>query len=80
MLGPGMKIIAVNGRAYNAEILRDAIRAAKGASGPIELIVQNGEYYRTVRLDYHDGLKYAHLERDPARPDLLSEILKPHAK
>jgi hypothetical protein len=28
-------------------------------------------------LDYHDGEKYPHLERDAAKPDLLTQILKP---
>jgi hypothetical protein len=28
-------------------------------------------------LDYRDGEKYARLERDTAKPDLLSEIIAP---
>jgi hypothetical protein len=37
-------------------------------------LVKNGDRYRTVRIDYHDGLRYPRLERDataPARLDLI---------
>jgi len=42
------------------------------------LIVENTEYYRTVKLDYHEGEKYPHLVRDESKPDVLSEIIKAH--
>ena len=75
-IGPGMKLIAVNGRQYSAEVLRDAIKAGKNTSGPLELLVENTEYYKTYKLDYHGGERYAHLVRDESKPDLLSEIYK----
>jgi predicted metalloprotease with PDZ domain len=75
-IGPGMKVIAVNGRKYSAEVLRDAIKAAKGSTSPIELLVENTDYYKTYKLDYHGGEMYPHLVRDASKPDLLSEILK----
>ena len=75
-LGPGMKIIAVNGRRYSLAGLREAIRSAKGGSQPIEALVENAEFFKTARLDYHGGEKYPHLERDASRPDLLAEIIK----
>ena len=75
-IGPGMKLIAVNGRQYSAEVLRNAIRAGKNTSGPLELLVENTEYYKTYKLDYHGGERYAHLVRDESKPDLLSEIYK----
>lgn len=78
-LAPGMKVVAVNGRQYSPEVLREAIRAAKGSSQPIELLAVNDGYYKSFRLDYHEGEKYPHLARDEARPDLLSDIIKPHA-
>jgi hypothetical protein len=28
-------------------------------------------------VDYHGGLRYAHLVRDESKPDYLSDILKP---
>jgi len=76
-LGPGMQIIAVNGRQYTGQLLSDAIRDAKGNSAPIQLIVANTGTFRVIGLDYHDGLRYPHLERVDGTPDYLDEILKP---
>jgi predicted metalloprotease with PDZ domain len=77
-LAPGMKIIAVNSRSYSADRLKEAItEAAQGSKPPVELLVNNADYFQTFKLDYHDGPRYPHLERDSSRPDLLSEILKP---
>jgi C-terminal processing protease CtpA/Prc len=75
-IGPGMRVIAVNGRRFSAEVLHDAIKAAKGATDPIELLVENTGYYKTFKLDYHEGEKYPRLVRDESKPDLMSDILK----
>ena len=75
-IGPGMKLIAVNGRKYSPEVLRDALKAGNGGSAPLELLVENTEYYRTYKLDYHGGERYPHLVRDESKPDLLTEIYK----
>jgi predicted metalloprotease with PDZ domain len=75
-IGPGMKIVAVNGRRFSAEVLHEAIKAAKGGTEPIELLVENADYYKTFKLDYHEGEKYPHLVRDESKPDLMSEIVK----
>jgi hypothetical protein len=71
-----MKLIAVNGRQYSPEGLRDALKAGKDSTVPLELLVENTEYYKTYKLDYHGGERYAHLVRDESKPDLLSEIYK----
>jgi predicted metalloprotease with PDZ domain len=75
-IGPGMKLIGVNGRRYSSEILRDAIKAGKKTSDPLELLVENTDYYKTYKVDYHEGERYPHLVRDEAKPDLLTEIYK----
>jgi predicted metalloprotease with PDZ domain len=75
-IGPGMKVIAVNGRKFSAEVLRNALREGKSSSAPLELLVENTEYYKTFKLDYHAGEKYPHLVRDESKPDLLSDIIK----
>jgi predicted metalloprotease with PDZ domain len=75
-IGPGMKLIAVNGRHYSAEVLRDALRAGKSSTAPLELLVENTDYFKTYALDYHGGERYPHLVRDGSKPDLLSEIYK----
>jgi len=78
-VGPGMRIVAVNGRRYSEKGLREALRAAKAGKDPIELIVENVETFKTVKIDYHGGERYPHLERDASKPDLLSAIGKPLA-
>jgi predicted metalloprotease with PDZ domain len=75
-IGPGMKLIAVNGRQYSPEILRDALRAGKNDSAPLELLIENTDYYKIYKLDYHGGERYPHLVRDESKPDLLSDIYK----
>lgn len=75
-IGPGMTLIAVNGRRFTADVLRDALRTGKNGSEPLALLVENAEYYETLKLDYHDGEKYPHLMRDESKADLLSEIIK----
>jgi predicted metalloprotease with PDZ domain len=68
------QILAVNGIAYTAEVLKEAIRSAKDAKSPIELIVKAGDRFRVVALDYHGGLRYPHLERDASVPARLDDI------
>ena len=68
-------IMAINGAAYNVDVLKDAIRSAKTTKQPIELIVKNGDRFRVLHLDYHDGLRYPHLEREPSAPARLDDIL-----
>src|SRR5262245_24343231 len=76
----GMKIVAVNGRRFSNDELKRAIRASKDAADPLELIVENGSYFRTIKVDYHGGLRYPHLERVSASADVLAEIAAPRVK
>ena len=43
-------------------------RSAKSNAAPIELMVENTDYFRVVKLDYHGGEKYPHLVRDGSKP------------
>ena len=79
-LGPGMKLVAINGRKASEELLHSAIRDAKSSTEPIELIVENAGYFKVVKIDYHEGEKYPHLMRHLETPGLLDEILKPLVK
>ncbi len=78
--GPGMKIIAVNGRAFSTPVLRSAIQDAKGSQTPLEFIVENTGFYRVLKVDYHEGERFPALERVSGSPDRLDEILKPLTK
>lgn len=72
----GMQLIAVNGMSYKADELRSAVKEAKDGRG-IELLVKNGERYKTVKIDYRDGLRYPKLERVEGTPDRLTSLLSP---
>ena len=75
-LAPGMKVLSVNGRAWSSEVLHEAIASSKTSSAPIELVVENGSFTETYRVNYHGGERYPHLERDNTKPDLLDEVIK----
>ena len=75
-----MKIVAVDGRAWAPELLAEEVKAAKGPTAPIEIAAQHGDVLKTFRVDYHDGERYPHLERDASRPDLLTAILAPKSR
>jgi predicted metalloprotease with PDZ domain len=71
----GTQIVAVNGYAFDADRLKTIVKNSKAARDAIEFIVKNGDRYRNVRVDYHDGLRYPHLERVPATEARLDAIL-----
>ena len=74
-IGSGATVVAVNGQAYDKDLLEDAVKAAKDGKAPIELMLKEFDRYRTVKLDYRGGLRYPHLERIPGKPDYLTPIL-----
>jgi len=78
-MAPGMELVAVNGRKWGPEILRDAIRRANDSKQPIELLAQNGDYFESYRIDYHGGERYPHLEAIGGKVDLLGEIVRRRA-
>jgi predicted metalloprotease with PDZ domain len=76
-LGPDTMIVAVDGHAFTPDVLKQAIRDAKGTSTPMELIVSTDKEFRTVQIHYHDGERYPQLQRVDGTPARLDEILKP---
>ena len=75
----GMKVVAVNGRVYTRDLLNDAIKASKDSKNPIVLLVIVDDYYKTCSIDYHDGERYPHLQRDDSKPDYLDDLIQPRA-
>ena len=75
----GARIVAVNGTAYDAELLRRAIAGAKGGSVPIELLVRRGDRFAVSAVPYYGGLNWPWLERTPGFPALapLDRLLAP---
>jgi predicted metalloprotease with PDZ domain len=76
-ISPGMKVVAVNGREFTPQVLRQAIKAGLNATGALSLKVLNDGHYKTCAVDYHGGEKFPHLVREAGRPDLLDKVLKP---
>jgi predicted metalloprotease with PDZ domain len=76
-LGPGEKILAVNGQVFSADGLHEAIKEAKGNTEPIKLIVQSDTYVMNAEIDYHDGERFPALERVEGTPAYLDDITKP---
>jgi len=75
-LAPGMKVIGVNNKTFSRQRLLDAL-ADSVAARKIELLLIEGERFRTIVLNYADGPRYLELVRDESKPDILAEILKP---
>jgi predicted metalloprotease with PDZ domain len=76
-LGPGMKILAINGRRFSPELLQEAVAGSKKPEATLEFLVENGDIFRTFTLDYHDGARHPRLERLAEHPDYLTAILAP---
>ncbi|MHB8215539.1 MAG: M61 family metallopeptidase [Candidatus Sulfotelmatobacter sp.] len=79
-IGPGMTLIAVNGRTWTPQVLRAALKAAQETPAPIELLVENAQFFQTYSISYHAGEQNPHLERVSGQPDLLTILLTPLTK
>lgn len=69
----GAKIIAVNGDEYSGDVWKAAIKAKT----PIQIILKQDKYYRTLSLDYSGGLRYPRLEKTGEGEGSLDKLLKP---
>ena len=74
-VGSGMQVIAVDGIEFSKDALEDAIKAAKGGTTPIRLLVKEFDRFRSIDVPYHGGLRFPHLERITGSPDYLTRIL-----
>jgi predicted metalloprotease with PDZ domain len=74
-LSNAVQLIAVDGLAYKAERLKGAISAAKTSKAPIQLLVKDGDHYKTVSVAYTGGLRYPKLERIDGTEDRLTPLL-----
>ena len=77
-IGPGMKVVAVNGKVYSTEMLREAIKATTDPKQRrIDLLIDNEGHVENHQLTYGEGEKYPVLESDASKPDMLSKIIAP---
>jgi predicted metalloprotease with PDZ domain len=74
----GSKLLAANGQAYSADVLKQVI-AASASGEPIELLVKAGKHVRPVAIAYDGRLRYPHLERAEGGRARLDEIYAPRA-
>jgi predicted metalloprotease with PDZ domain len=73
----GAQIVAVNGKAFEGDALREAVKAADGTDRAVTLLLKDGEVYRTVNLDWHQGLRYPRLEATAGGKGTLDALLTP---
>ena len=74
---PGMRVVAINDRAYTPDLLHDALKATMKNDQPIRFLILNDDYYSSVAVSYHGGERFPHLVRVEGKPDLLDDIAKP---
>lgn len=74
-LAPGMKLIALNGRKFDADLLKQAVLATPTTKG-LDLTVENQQFQKTVHLAWDGGLHQPHLERVKGVPDRLHDLLR----
>ena len=66
---------------FTCDGCKKILRVAESAAGTegMALLIKDGEYYRTRRIDYRGGTKYPHLVRDESKPDVMADIIKAHS-
>jgi len=75
-VAPAATLLAVNGRAYTEDLLKEAIAEAR-TGGPIELLLKSGDRFRTVKIEWRGGLRYPTLQRIEGTPDRLATLFAP---
>jgi predicted metalloprotease with PDZ domain len=73
----GDEILAVNGRHFDGDALKSAIKAAAGNGAAAQLLIKSGDLFRTVALDWHGGLRYPKLAKTGKGPGTLDALLAP---
>jgi predicted metalloprotease with PDZ domain len=71
----GMKLIAVNGLEFDADNLKDVVKADTKTQDKIDLLIKADDRYKTVSIDYHGGLRYPSLVRIDGTKDMLGDII-----
>jgi predicted metalloprotease with PDZ domain len=76
-LNAGSQIVAINGRNFDGDALKAAITSAAAGGAPPQLLVHDGDLYRTVALDWHGGLRYPRLVKTGSGKGSLDALLAP---
>ena len=73
----GHEIVGVNDKPYSADVLKEAIIAAKGGKVPVRLLVRKFDAFSEVPLDWHGGLRYPRFEKTGTGEGALDRLLAP---
>jgi predicted metalloprotease with PDZ domain len=76
-IGPGMKLVSVNKKRWSLPAWRDALASAAQNGGKIEIQVEDEGATKNMTIAYGGVERFPHLQADPARFDMLDEILRP---
>lgn len=71
------EILAVNGRVFSEEGLRNAITSAEGSKAPIILTIKSGKRVQEVPIQWNGGHRYPKLERIGTGSTNLDNLLTP---
>jgi predicted metalloprotease with PDZ domain len=71
----GAEILAVNGRAYTDDVIKEAVKAAKGNTDPIRLIIKSGERVRDVAVQWNGGPRYPKFDKIGSGDGSLDRLL-----
>lgn len=75
-LALGMQIVALNGLQFSGDEFKAALKLAQTPGNPLQLIVKQGKAYRTLEIDYRDGLRYPQLEKVGEAEGSLDRLLQ----
>jgi predicted metalloprotease with PDZ domain len=78
-MAPGMTLMAVDGQALTNDVLTYVSIQAQHSNEPTAFLIQQDGWYHTYQVNYHGGPKYPHLVRIAGTPDMLAQIMGPHA-
>jgi predicted metalloprotease with PDZ domain len=73
----GSEILAVNGRKFSGDAIKQAIKDAATGGGAPQLLIHDGDVFKTVALDWKGGLRYPRLEKVGKGPGTLDALLAP---
>ncbi len=74
-LRPGMKVVGVNGLTFSDENFMAALKSKR----ELDILAEYGGELKSYHVDYKDGLKYPHLQRDESKLDVLTEVVRSRA-
>jgi predicted metalloprotease with PDZ domain len=73
----GSQIMAINGRNFDGDALKAAIKSAAAGGAAPTVLVHDGDLYRTVTIDWRGGLRYPRLVKTGAGQGSLDALLAP---